>query len=104
MNLREINWRFALYSSGLLGGVVWAILASVVIGSLTDSRTTDFRVPIGQWLLIGATSLALVLIGATLTRLGRSIPLRSLGIGLVVSALAGWVMIAWITVQVLFGG
>ncbi len=72
MNLREINWRFALYSSGLLGGVVWAILASVVIGALT-TRGERIQIPIGQWLLIGATSLASDLIGATLTLLGRSI-------------------------------
>jgi hypothetical protein len=103
MNLRDVNWRFALYSGGLLGGVVWAVLAGIVINARDGVRTTGFSVPPSQWLIIGGTSLAILLAGAVLIVLARSIVLRSTGIGLVVSALAGWVMIAWILVQFAIG-
>jgi hypothetical protein len=43
------------------------------------------------------------MVGWTIAALGRSIAVRSVGIGLGVSALAGWVMIAWIAVHGLFG-
>jgi hypothetical protein len=103
MNLREVNWRFALYLGGLVGGIMWAILASVVLDALNGVRTTDFRIPSNVWLVIGGTSLAILAVGATIAAIGRSITVRSAGIGLAVSALAGWVMIAWIAVQFLFG-
>lgn len=103
MNLRDVNWRFALYFGGLLGGLVWAILASVALDALNSVRATDFTVPLNVWLIIGGTSLAILAVGANVAAIGRSITVRSAGIGIVVSALAGWVMIAWIAVQFLFG-
>lgn len=99
MNLRDVNWRLALYSGGLLGGIVWAVLAIVVINARDGVRTTGFTIPPGQWLLMAGTSLAVLLAGALALLLGRSITLRSTGIGLVICALSGWVMIAWIAVQ-----
>lgn len=103
MNLHEVNWRFALYSGGLVGGVVWAVLASLVIDTQNDASAEGFTVPSHLWLLIGGTSLAILVIGAIITASGRSVTVRSAGIGLGVSALAGWVMIAWIVAQFAFG-
>jgi hypothetical protein len=103
MNLREVNWRFVLYFGGLVGGITWAVMASVVLDALNSVRATDFRVPLNVWLVIGGTSLAILAVGGTVAAIGRSITVRSAGIGLAVSALAGWVMIAWIAVQFLFG-
>ena len=98
MNLRDVNWRFALYSGGLLGGVVWAVLASVVINARDGVRSTGFSIAPGQWLIVSGTSLTILIAGAALIFLGRSITLRSAGIGLVICALSGWVMVVWIFV------
>lgn len=104
MILRDVNWRFALYLGGLLGGAIWAVLASVVLDATNSVRATDFTVRTHVWLVIAGTSLALLVLGVIIAAIGRSITVRSTGIGLVVSALAGWVMIAWIAVQFLIGG
>jgi hypothetical protein len=103
MNLRDVNWRFALYLSALVGGITWAILASVVLDGLNSARVGDFTVPPNVWLAIGATSLGVLVVGAAITAIGRSITVRSAGIGFAVGALSGWVMIAWIAVQFLMG-
>jgi hypothetical protein len=104
MNLRDINWRFALYLAALVGGAIWAVLASVVIDASNTGRATDFTVRPNVWLAIVGTSLVFLVLGATIAGAGRSIAVRSAGIGVAVSALAGWVMIAWIAVQFLIGG
>jgi hypothetical protein len=103
MNLRDVNWRFALYLGGAVGGVTWAVLASVILDATNSVRATDFTVPSTVWLVIGGTSLAILVVGASIAAIGRSITVRSAGIGLAVSALAGWVMIAWTSVQFLIG-
>ena len=68
---------------------------SVVLDA-TNSVRSDFTVPSTVWLVIGGTSLAILVVGATIAAIGRSITVRSAGIGLAVSAMSGWVMIAWI--------
>lgn len=103
MNLRDVNWRFALYFGGLLGGAIWAFMASAVLGASNSVRATDFTVPSNIWLVIGGTSLAILVVGLTLAAIGRSITLCSAGIGLVVAALSGWVMIGWVALQFLVG-
>jgi hypothetical protein len=103
MNLRDVNWRFALYLSALVGGVTWAVLASVVLDALNSVRGSDFTVPPNVWLVLGGTSLGVLLAGAVIAAIGRSITVRSAGIGFAVGALSGWVMIAWVAVQFLIG-
>ena len=103
MNLREVNWRFALYLGGLLGGVVWAVLAASIINAHDGTGSTGFVVAAGTWLLAVAVSVAVLVVGMLTAAVGRSIVLRSTGIGLVVCALSGWVMIAWISLQFLIG-
>jgi hypothetical protein len=104
MNLRDINWRFALYLAALVGGAIWAVLASVVIDASNTGRATDFTVRPSVWLVIAGTSLAFLVLGVSIAAVGRSITVRGAGIGVAVSALSGWVMIAWIAVQFLIGG
>jgi len=103
MNLREVNWRLALYSGGLVGGIMWAVLAAVVLDAQNGSGATRFTVTAGSWLLILTVSVAVLMSGAVTAAVGRSVVVRSVGIGLAVSALAGWVMIRWIAVQFLLG-
>jgi hypothetical protein len=103
MNLRDVNWRLTVYLAALLGGFLWAVLASVVVGAQSDSGATRFTVTTGSWATIIVTSLVVLVVGTVITAIGRSIALRSVGIGLGVSALAGWVMIAWIVAQELVG-
>jgi hypothetical protein len=103
MNLRDINWRLTLYGGAVFGGIMWAVLASIVIGSQSGSGATRFTVTSGNWIVIVVTSLAVLAAGTAVTALGRTIALRSVGVGLGMSALAGWVMIGWIGVQGLFG-
>jgi hypothetical protein len=103
MNLRDVNWRFALYFGGLLGGAIWAVLAASVMNAQDGTGATRFSVSGGSWLVILAVSFAVLVVGTAITALGRSIVLRSAGIGLAICALSGWVMIAWIAVQFLVG-
>jgi hypothetical protein len=103
MNLRDVNWRFALYFGGLLGGIVWAVLAASIISAQDGTGSTRLEITAGTWLLVLAVSVAVLIVGMVTVAIGRSIVLRSTGIGLAVSALAGWVMIAWIALQFLLG-
>jgi hypothetical protein len=104
MNLRDVNWRFAVYFGGLLGGAVWAVVAATVMNAQDGTGATRFSVSGGSWLVILAASFAVLLVGTAVSALGRSIVLRSAGIGLAICALSGWVMVAWIAVQALIGG
>jgi hypothetical protein len=104
MNLRDVNWRFALYCGGLLGGAMWAVLASIVLDATNTVRARDFTVPSTVWVNLVATSLAILLAGTALIAFGRSITVRSAGVGLAICAVSGWVMIAWIAVQFVVWG
>jgi hypothetical protein len=103
MNLREVNWRFALYFGGLLGGAVWAVLAAHVINAQNGTGATRFEVVTGNWLVVLAVSVAVLVLGTAIAAMGRSTVMRSAGIGLAICALSGWVMIAWIALQFLLG-
>ena len=104
MNLHDVNWRFALYLGGLVGGITWAVLCSIAFDATNSVRATDFAVPSNVWLVMGGTSLAVLAVGAVLAAIGRSITVRSAGIGVAVGALSGWVIIAWVALQFVIGG
>ena len=95
----EINWRLALYSGALVGGVLWAVLAGRILGAENATDATQFTVSTANWWIIIATSGALFVAGVLAAGRSRGIVARSLGVALLISALSGWFMIAWLAVQ-----
>lgn len=97
MNLRDVNWRRALYLGALLGGIMWGAIA---VGAHQGKGDSIFEVTAGLWVVMLASTLTMLLAGVVLAVLKRS----TVGLALVIAPLSGWLSLGWLVVQVLGSG
>lgn len=96
MSRADINWRLAVYTAGLFGGLLWGVLGGWALSD-NDGGSTAFATH--SWWHTVLVSVTVFLVGVPVTVLARGIVARSVGIALVVAALSGWLMLGCLVVQ-----
>lgn len=88
--MKRVDWRFAVWAGAVLGGVVWAVLAVLLLTEVGDGGRSF---PLGVWTPAIVASAPLLGFGIFLSWRGRSTVARSRGVALVTAASIGWLVL-----------
>jgi hypothetical protein len=93
-----LNWRLAVYGGGLLGGVIWGLVALFTVGAVGNQAQHD-AVDGGRLLLSAAVCAVMGIVGVCLLRFGRGRSLRGIGVALIAGPTGGWLIVASLAIQ-----
>jgi len=91
----SVHWPFALCFGAITGGALWGVLAGLLLGT----PLVDELRPNTKWLIVAAASSAPLVLGGLTVAFAASVRVRSVGVGSIVCAVTGWMMLAWVAVQ-----
>jgi hypothetical protein len=97
-----LSWRLGVYGGAALGGVGWGFIALFTIGA-AGNQTQHNAVDGGRLLIAALACSAVGIIAFCLFHFGRNRILRAVGLALLVAPLSGWLIVASLGVQHLFG-
>ena len=96
----SVHWPAALCFGAITGGALWGVLAGLLLGT----ALVDELRPNTKWLIVAAASSAPLVLGGLTVAFAASVRVRSVGVGSIVCAVSGWMMLAWVAVQSGWGG